>query len=379
QRVEILKALISGCRILFLDEPTSVLTPPETRHLLEVLRRFAASGGAVIFITHKLEEVLSVASRLTVLRHGRVTGTLAASGTTPADLARLMIGRALSFDRIPRSRPIPENILLEVANLSVQDDRGRLRVSELSFNLREGEILGIAGVSGNGQRELVEALTGMRRPISGTARYHEADLVQLDARSIIDAGVAHIPEDRLRHGVAGTLSLLENAVLSSFHRPPFSRASFLQSPQIMESTNRIIDEFDVAVPQLESRRQTASTTAHSGRNLQASAKNLSGGNLQKFIVGRELGRQPSLIIASHPTYGVDVGAAETIHQRLLGCRDAGSSVLLVSEDLTELFRLSDRIAVMYGGRFAGIVPPDPTNLDLIGQLMTGSRPPESHP
>ncbi len=373
QRVEILKALLADCRLLVLDEPTSVLTPDETRQLLDILRVFAADGGAVVFITHKLEEVLAVAGRLTVLRRGRVAATVRANETSPVDLARLMIGRDLSFARTPRPHPIPDRFLLEVAGLSVQDDRDRPALRELSFHLREGEILGIAGVAGNGQRELVETLTGMRRPKSGSARFRHFELTQLSAREIADAGVAHIPEDRLHHGVAGGLDLHDNGVLTRYHQAPFSHAAVMDRRAIADYARRIIDDFDVSVPCLTTSTSDTDSTQPPTRNLQTAAKNLSGGNLQKFIVGRELVRHPSLIIASHPTYGVDVGAAETIHQRLLACRDAGSSVLLVSEDLNELFLLSDRIAVMYEGRFAGIVPPERENLELIGRLMTGAR------
>ena len=375
QRVEIIKALLSGCRLLVLDEPTSVLTPPETAQLLEVLRTFSTDGGAVIFITHKLEEVLSVAHRLTVLRRGRLAGTLPAAGTSRAELARLMIGRELSFSRQARPVQVSQCPVLQVSGLSVQDDRGRTAVQELSFVVHEGEILGVAGVAGNGQRELIDALTGLRSASAGAAVFRDRDLSRLDARSIADSGVAHIPEDRLRHGVAGNLSLQENAVLKSFHRAPFSRLGFLSPSAAAGEAQRIIHEYEVAVPSLTSGTASAAAAAPPATaNLDASTKNLSGGNLQKFIVGRELAGTPPLVVASHPTYGVDVGAAETIHRQLLRCRDAGSAVLLVSEDLSELFRLSDRVAVMYEGRFAGILDPDRTSLEEIGLLMTGSTP-----
>ena len=355
QRVEILKALIADARWLILDEPTSVLTPQEADELLRIIRILAGRGHGIILITHKLEEILACADRITILRHGRVTGAVRAAETDRGELARLMVGREVAFDRPARS-PAGTETVLELTRLEVPGDRGVPAVREVSLNVAGGEILGLAGVAGNGQKELIEALAGLRPIAGGIALFRGTPLPAFDPRAIAGLGIAHIPEERFRHGVAGPLPLLDNAVLNTYHQPAFSRWGLLDNGAIRGRAEAIVRDCQVAAASLE-----------------MPARQLSGGNAQKFIVGRELAGNPRLILAAHPTTGVDVGAAELIHGHLLSRRASGAAVILASEDLSELFRLSDRLAVFCGGRCMGIVDPTVATVEAVGLMMGGSR------
>jgi ABC-type uncharacterized transport system ATPase subunit len=356
QRVEILKALIRGAEILILDEPTSVLTPQEAQSLFEVLRRMKREGHAIIFITHKLDEVTAIADRVTVLRGGQVVGTLPMRGVDKGMLARMMVGRDVQFElrRTPRTPGAP---VLSVEGLTARSDRGTLALRGVSFTVYEGEILGIAGVAGNGQRELVEALTGLRPAAGGTARVGDRDIANRSAREVLDAGVAHIPEDRLRLGVVPGMSVAENLVLRRYRDPPFSRGPILQLGAVRAFAQEMIAAYEIATPGPD-----------------APTRQLSGGNIQRLILGRELSGAPRVIIAAHPTSGLDVSATEQIHTLLLRRRDAGAAILLVSEDLDEILALSDRVAVLFRGEVAGTVPADEATAERIGLLMMGQRP-----
>jgi simple sugar transport system ATP-binding protein len=366
QRVEILKALLRGAEILVLDEPTSVLTPQESQGLFKVLRRMKDEGHAVIFITHKLDEVMDVADRVTVLRKGRVVDTLPIERTDKRTLARMMVGREVEF-RLPRATRgpegdapladgIPERGALEVEDLWAHNDRGLPAVRGISFTVRRGEILGVAGVAGNGQREQVEVLTGLRRAARGRVRVLGQDVTNHSARQVFEAGVAHIPEERVRMGIVPTMSVTENLVLKGYRYAPFSRGPLLNPQAISGFARQMIAEYEIAVP-----------------GPHTPARLLSGGNIQRLILARELSGRPGLIIAAHPTSGLDVSATEQIHTLLLRRREEGAGVLLVSEDLEEILTLSDRIAVMFGGEIMGIVSAAEANRETVGLMMTGQR------
>jgi len=355
QRVEILKALYRGAEILILDEPTSVLTPQETAELFKVLERMKAEGHAVIFITHKLNEVMEVADRVTVMRQGKVVGTLSVSETDKASLARMMVGREVVF-RLSKGECHPGEEALVVEDLHALSDRGIPALRGVSFTVRRGEILGIAGVAGNGQRELVEVITGLRRAQRGRVAILGEDLTNRSARRIADVGVAHIPEERLRMGIVPGMTVENNLILKKHHRPPFCVGPFLQLTAVKEFATQAIEEYDIVTP-----------------SPRTPAKLLSGGNIQKLILARELSGEPGLVIAAHPTYGLDVGATEQIRQILIKQRDSGVGVLLVSEDLEEIMALSDRIAVMFGGEIMGIVSASEAKIEEIGLMMAGER------
>jgi len=355
QRVEILKALYRGAEILILDEPTSVLTPQETAELFKVLERMKAEGHAVIFITHKLNEVMEVADRVTVMRQGKVVGTLSVSETDKASLARMMVGREVVF-RLSKGECHPGEEALVVEDLHALSDRGIPALRGVSFTVRRGEILGIAGVAGNGQRELVEVITGLRRAQRGRVAILGEDLTNRSARRIADVGVAHIPEERLRMGIVPGMTVENNLILKKHHRPPFCVGPFLQLTAVKEFAAQAIEEYDIVTP-----------------SPRTPAKLLSGGNIQKLILARELSGEPGLVIAAHPTYGLDVGATEQIRQILIKQRDSGVGVLLVSEDLEEIMALSDRIAVMFGGEIMGIVSASEAKIEEIGLMMAGER------
>ncbi len=355
QRVEILKTLIRGAEILILDEPTSVLTPQEAQSLFVVLRRMKQEGHAIIFITHKLDEVAAVADRVTVLRRGRVVSTVQTNEADKGTLARMMVGRDVEFDlrRTPRAPGVP---VLRVEALSARTDRGTPALRGVSFIVHEGEILGIAGVAGNGQRELVESLTGLRSVTGGLVRIQDRDITNRSAREILEAGVAHIPEDRLRLGVVPAMSVAENLVLRRYRYAPFSRGPMLHLPAVGKFARETVAEYDIATPGPD-----------------APTRQLSGGNIQRLILGRELSGAPRLIIAAHPTSGLDVSATEQIHTLLLRRRDDGAAILLVSEDLDEILTLSDRVAVLFRGEIVGIVPAEEATAERIGLLMMGQR------
>ncbi|MBB6646305.1 ABC transporter ATP-binding protein [Halobellus ruber] len=356
QRVEILKALYRGADTLILDEPTAVLTPQEIEELFGVLEELTAQGKTIIFITHKLGEAMAAADEISVLRDGRKVGTVDASDTTREGLAELMVGREVLLD-VDRPPADTGDVVASVSDLVVDDDRGVRAVDDVSFELRAGEILGIAGVDGNGQSELIEALTGLRPPDAGTVRLLGEDVTDDSRRRRIEAGMAYIPEDRQERGVVMDFDLVENALLGSQHSPELGPRGRIDWPETRTHAETIIDEYDVRTP-------GAATPA----------KSLSGGNQQKFIVGREFERDPELVVASHPTRGVDVGSIEFIHERLLELREAGVAVLLISSKLEEVQGLSDRLAVMYEGDFVDVVDPRATTESELGLLMAGQQP-----
>jgi ABC-type uncharacterized transport system ATPase subunit len=355
QRVEILKALIRGATLLVLDEPTSVLTPQETRGLFEVLRRMKQEGQAVIFISHKLDEVMAIADRVTVLRKGRLIATLPLAGTDKGALARMMVGRDVEF-RLAKAPKVPEGDGLVVESLVVLSDRGLPALRGISLGVRRGEIVGIAGVAGNGQRELVEVVTGLRRASSGRIRVLDRDLTNRSARAMYEAGVGHIPEDRMRMGIVPALSVAENLVLRSYRYPPFSRGPVVDRAAIDRFARQVIAEYEIVTP-----------------GPSTPARLLSGGNIQKLILGRELSSRPTLIVAAHPTSGLDVSATEQIHTLLLRRRAEGAAILLVSEDLDEILALADRIAVLFSGEIIGMVDAAAADRERIGLMMMGQR------
>ena len=356
QRVEILKALYRGADTLILDEPTAVLTPQEIEDLFGVLETLTAQGKTIIFITHKLGEAMEAADEITVLRDGRKVGTVDADDTTREGLAELMVGREVLLD-VDHPPADPGDVVASVSELVVDDDRGVRAVDGVDFEVRAGEILGIAGVDGNGQSELIEAVTGLRSPDAGTVQFLDDDVTDDSRRRRIEAGMAYIPEDRQERGVVMEFDLVANALLGSQHSPAFGSNGRIDWAKTRDHAEAVIDEYDVRTP-----------------GAAATAKSLSGGNQQKFIVGREFERDPELVVASHPTRGVDIGSIEFIHERLLELREAGVAVVLISSKLEEVRGLSDRLAVMYEGEFMDVVEPAATTESELGLLMAGQRP-----
>jgi ABC-type uncharacterized transport system ATPase subunit len=356
QRVEIIKALLRGAQTLILDEPTSVLTPQEATQLFAVLKRMKAEGHAVVFITHKLDEVMKVADRVTVLRKGAVIGTQPITAVDKRTLARMMVGRDVEFQLPGRTDIEGDRDALTVENLWVRDDRDLPAVRGVSLAVRRGEILGVAGVAGNGQRELIEALTGLRPAEKGRVIVPAREVTNRSARELYEVGVAHIPEERMRTGIVPQMTVAENLVLKRFRYPPFSRGPLVDVHAVGEFAIQMIAEYGIATP-----------------GPRTPARSLSGGNIQKLILARELSADPGLIIAAHPTYGLDVSATEQIHRLLLRRRNEGAGVLLVSEDLEELLALSDRIAVLFRGEIMGIVPAGDVRRETLGLMMAGQR------
>ncbi len=360
QRVEIIKVLYREADILILDEPTAVLTPQEVEGLFKVLRSLVADGKSVIFITHKLKEVMAVADRITVLRGGRVVGTVTPGEATPEKLAAMMVGREVNL--VVRKKPAePKELVLQVKDLRVQDERKNLSVSGVSFDVRAGEVLGVAGVQGNGQTELVYALTGLLPLASGEIYIMDKLVRHTSPRNILERGVAHIPEDRQRHGLILNFPVHDNLVLCTYYQPPFAKGVSLQQRVIIENAEKLVKQFDVRTP-----------------NVFVPVSTLSGGNQQKVIVAREFSRPIKLLIASQPTRGLDVGSIEYIHSRIIEKRDEGTAVLLVSPELDEIIALSDRIAVMYKGQIVEIFPSAGASKEYIGLLMAGVKPSEAH-
>ena len=352
QRVEILKALYRRAEILILDEPTAVLTPQEADELFEIVRTLAREGHAVVFITHKLHEVLAIADRITVLRRGRKIDTVPREGATEEGLARMMVGRDVVLD-VEKGPAEPGEALLQVENLVVRDERGLEAVRGVSFEVRAGEIVGIAGVDGNGQSELIDALTGLRRPESGRIVVAGRDVTRASPRSALDAGVGHIPEDRQRRGLVLDFTLAENIALHDYAKPPASRFGWLYPRRLVERAGGLLAEFDVR-----------------GGEAETLASSLSGGNQQKLVLAREISRDPRVLVAAQPTRGLDVGAIEFVHNRLVKERDEGRAILLISFELDEILSLSDRILVFYEGAVAGEYAPDVSGQEL-GIAMTG--------
>ncbi|WP_419863254.1 ABC transporter ATP-binding protein [Candidatus Poriferisodalis sp.] len=385
QRVEILKALYRDARVLIADEPTAVLTPQETDHLLDVLRGLTDQGVGIVFITHKLREVMAAADDIVVLREGRVVGTTTPAETSEAALAELMVGRAVDLhgDRFESGAtgvgsaapieaepdggvPVPEvtdpedlgrPVVLDIAGLCADDDRGQRAVDELSLEVRAGEIVGVAGVEGNGQRELVEAITGLRHATAGTVSISDRDASGARPRQVTVIGVGHIPEDRAKHGLIGSYSVADNSVLNRYFKRPFAAGGMLRRERIDSHARDVVATFDVRTPDVES-----------------PADSLSGGNKQKLIVGREFSDEIDLLIAAQPTRGIDIGAIEFIWRRIRERRDEGTAVLLVSAELDEVLALSDRVAVMYEGRIVATVDPRTATREEIGLLMAGAAP-----
>ena len=355
QRVEIVKTLLQGADLLVLDEPTSVLTPPEAEELFAVVRRMAAEGHSVIFISHKLEEVQAICTRVVVLRRGKLEGGADPRQVDRRELARLMVGREVLFS-LERKELAPGPVVLEVRDLAVDSDRGYEAVKGVSLAVRQGEILGIAGVSGNGQRELVEAITGLRRATRGTVVLEGTSITNASARVVSARGISHVPEERIRFGTVPNLLVYENAVLKKHRGRLFSRVLFLDYEAIRGHAESLVESYHVSTP-----------------SINVPLKNLSGGNIQKLIVGREITGEHALLVAAHPTYGLDVGATEYVRRLLLELREKGKAVLLVSEDLEEIFELSDRIAVMCGGRLTGVVERGKASVEQVGLWMVGAE------
>ncbi len=352
QRVEILKALYRGAEILILDEPTAVLTPQEARELFAIVRSLTAQGQSIIFITHKLHEVLEIADRITVLRRGVKIDTVPRSQATEDGLARLMVGRDVLL-RVDKKAAEPGEALLSVDGLTVRDERGLEAVRDVSFQVCAGEIVGIAGVDGNGQSELIDALTGLRGVESGQIRVGGEDLTRASAREALDAGLGHIPEDRQLRGLVLDFTLAENIALHDYAKPPDSRYGWLFPRRLIERARGLLQEFDVR-----------------GGRPETPASALSGGNQQKVVLAREISRDPRVLLAAQPTRGLDVGAIEFVHRRLVQERDEGRAILLVSFELDEILSLSDRIVVLYEGRIVGEYPPGVSEQEL-GVAMTG--------
>ena len=352
QRVEILKALYRGAEILILDEPTAVLTPQEAHELFEIVRSLTEQGKSIIFITHKLNEVLEIADRITVLRQGKRIDTVPREGATQEGLARLMVGREVVL-RVDKTPAAPAEPLLDVENLLVFDNRGLEACRGVSFQVRAGEIVGLAGVDGNGQTELIDALTGLRSPAAGHILVAQKDITSASARERLDLGVGHIPEDRQVRGLVLDFSLAENLALHDFRKEPDSKWGWLYPKRLIERAVRLLKEFDVR-----------------GGKPQTLAATLSGGNQQKVVVAREVSRDPKVLVAAQPTRGLDVGAIEFVHNRLVQERDEGRAILLASLELEEILSLSDRILVIYEGRIVGEYGPDVSEEEL-GIAMTG--------
>jgi general nucleoside transport system ATP-binding protein len=354
QRVEILKALYRHADILILDEPTAVLTPQEANELFEILRTLTREGLSIIFISHKLNEVLEIADRITVLRRGKKVDTVPRAGATEEGLARMMVGREVLL-RVDKPPATPGEPLLQAENLHVRDELGLGAVNGVSFEVCRGEIVGLAGVDGNGQSELIEALSGLRKLEAGTVRLAGRDVTGASAHDVLHGGLGHIPEDRQRRGLVLNFSLAENLALHDYDAEPNARFGWLFPRRLVQRARGILRQFDVR-----------------GGGPQTLASALSGGNQQKVVVGREISRDPQVLLAAQPTRGLDVGAIEFVHRRLVEARSAGAAVLLVSLELDEILSLSDRILVIYEGRIAGEYPPDVSEEEL-GLAMTGGR------
>jgi general nucleoside transport system ATP-binding protein len=354
QRVEILKALYRGADILILDEPTAVLTPQEADELFGILKTLQREGMSIIFISHKLREVLEIADRITVLRRGKKVDTVPGEGATREGLARLMVGREVLL-RVEKPPPDPGDPLLRVEDLRVLDDRDLEAVRGVSLGVRAGEIVGVAGVDGNGQSELIDALSGLRKPIAGRILIGDRDVTTASARQRYDTGLGHIPEDRQRRGLVLDFTLAENLALHDYEKEPFAKLGWLRPGRMIASARRLLHEFDVR-----------------GGGPRTRAAALSGGNQQKVVVAREVSRDPRVLIAAQPTRGLDVGAIEFVHRRLVEERDEGRAVLLISLELDEVLSLADRILVLYEGRIVAEYGPDVTEEEL-GIAMTGGR------
>ena len=354
QRVEILKMLYRGAKVLIMDEPTAVLAPVEIDDLFKTLRAMVADGKSIIFISHKLQEIMAIADRVTVLRHGKVTADgVAVRGTTREDMARLMVGRDVVFS-VNKEPSQPREVVLSVEDIWAENDKGLHALKGVTLNLRGGEIVGLAGVAGNGQRELAEVITGLRRATRGRINICGSDSTNTSVKSGIRKGVSHIPEDRTHVGTAPNLSITDNVIMKTYNHPPIGNGWMLNTTAAEKYATELRKAYDIIVP-----------------SINTPVRLLSGGNLQRVILAREISCQPNLMIAVQPTRGLDVGAIEGVHRLLLAQRMAGAAILLISEELEELLSLSDRVYVLYGGEIMGEVLD--SNIEAIGQMMTGTR------
>jgi general nucleoside transport system ATP-binding protein len=354
QRIEIVKAMLNNADLLILDEPTSVLTPQETQELFSILERMKAEGHSVILISHKLEEIVQICDRVVVLRKGAVVGESAIDQVDKKDLARMMVGREVIFS-FEKEALAPGDPVLEIKDLTVKNDRNMDAVKQMSFTVHQNEIFAIAGVSGNGQKEIIEAITGLRKIERGSVFVEGNEVTNQTARAANNMGITHVPEERLRFGIVPNLFLFDNAVLKHHHRAPFSNLLFLDYQRIKAHATELVENFNIDAP-----------------SVNTLVKNLSGGNIQKLILGREISTDHALLVAAHPTYGLDVGATEFIRNHLLRRRKEGGAILLVSEDLEEVFELADRIGVVFDGELMGIVNPSQANYSDVGMMMAGS-------
>ena len=355
QRVEILKTLYRGADILIFDEPTAVLTPSEIDELMAIMKNLVKEGKSIILITHKLDEIRAVSDRVTVIRRGKSIETVEIAGATNADLAEMMVGRSVSFKTVKQA-PQPKEVILSIKDLVVNENRGIPAVKNLSLDVRAGEIVGIAGIDGNGQSELIQAITGLRKIESGSVELKGQSIVGLHPRQITEMSVGHVPEDRHRDGLVLEMMISENIALQTYYKEPLSKKGILNYTNIIGYAKQLMQEFDVRA---------------ASEIVPASA--LSGGNQQKAIIAREVDRNPDLLIVSQPTRGLDVGAIEYIHKRLIQERDNGKAVLVVSFELDEILNVSDRIAVIHDGKIQGIVTPETTNKQELGVLMAGGE------
>jgi ABC-type uncharacterized transport system ATPase subunit len=355
QRVEILKTLYRGADILIFDEPTAVLTPQEIHELIEIMRNLVKEGKTIILITHKLKEIMAVCDSVTIIRRGKVIDSVAVKDTNPDDLAAKMVGREVNF-RVEKQPSQPKEVILAVENVTALGNRGVNALNNLSLEVRAGEILGIAGVDGNGQSELIEVLTGLRKAQQGRVLLKGKDITNQTPRDISESGLSHIPEDRHKRGLVLDFTMSENMVLETYFHPAFNKNGFLDYRAIDKHAAKLIEEFDVRTP-----------------SIYTPARALSGGNQQKAIIAREVNKDPDLLIAAQPTRGLDVGAIEFIHRRLVEQRDKGKAVLLISLELDEIMNVSDRIAVIYEGQIVGIVDPKTTSEQELGLMMSGGK------
>ena len=356
QRVEILKMLYRNANVLIFDEPTAVLTPSEIDELISIMKNMTKEGKSIILITHKLREIKEAANRCTVIRRGKYIGTVDVKDTSEADMAKMMVGREVSF-KVEKTEAKPKDVVVKIENLSVNNNKKVLGLKNFSLDIRAGEIVGVAGVEGNGQTELVEALTGMRSIESGNIIFKGKNIVKESIRQRIDDGMAHIPEDRHKRGLILDYTMEDNMVLKSYRNKPFSKNGLINRAKISEYAQRIIETFDV----------------RSGEGGKSIARSLSGGNQQKGVIGREIESDPDFLIAVQPTRGLDVGSIEYIHKRLVEQRDLGKAVLLVSLELDEVLNVSDRIAVVNNGELVGIVNANETNENEVGLMMAGIK------
>jgi ABC-type uncharacterized transport system ATPase subunit len=355
QKVEILKALYKGAELLILDEPTSVLTPQESQDLFRMLMSLKEKGCTIIFISHKLKEIMQICERITVLRDGKVIKTVNKEDTTQEELSRLMVGRDVSF-KINKNEVQPGEEVLVLENLSLYKNNELPLLKDVSFSVRAGEILGIAGVDGNGQKELAEVISGLQKPSSGSIKFFNQDVTQATTRQLIERGLSFIPADRRNQGLVADHSIAENFILETYYQKPFTKGLSLNRSVIKDFAQELIKEYDVKTP-----------------HYNIPVKNLSGGNQQKVVVGREIAKNPKLLLVMQPTWGLDVGACEFVYKKILEEREKGVAVLLISTELEEVRSLSDRLAVLYEGQIMGEVDPKVTSVEEIGLMMAGAR------